>query len=477
MTLEDWGRKLWVGVLRLPRLAEDRKRQMPSERRASQPSCLLGSDAEHRDGVGGDLGGEGGGGFAEVFFGPDVADGGGEMAGIAEVFPGNRDFGVGGAAIEQHDGAAAVFHLFSPHFGVAVLADAAALHAKGILVDGDDFLVGEDVLDLRRHVLQIVSGHERSGEDAPKAEVRAVLGGDHAAVADFEHIGIIPVARAGVGFQANLQVQNLREAKATLLAFPTVGDVASGAPEVANVSGPEPRLVRAPLAEAENNGAARGLQSVAHGGVGGLGVFRAGVAPIVFEVVDAPGGVLEGVLKFMAAAARTFGAGHGAGVGVDAKFQALGMDVIGESLNAGGEIFGVGDDVAGIVAADLPAIVNDDVFVAGILHAAADEGVGGGFDEIFADVASETVPTVPAHGRGESQTILEGGRGWNARKKSEEERQRQTTYYFIRKTFHEILSAYSHLIFRAHGQNCPRSLGARARVRRGERTTIKKRSS
>jgi len=130
---------------------------------------------------------------------------------------------------------------------------------------------------------------------------------------------------------------------------------------------------------------------------------------------------LEGVLKFMTAAAGTLGAGHGAGIGIDAKLQALGMNVVGESLDAGGESLSVGDDVAGGVAADLPTIVNDHVFVAGILHAAADERVGGGLDEIFRDVAGEAVPTVPAHGRRESQAVFQGGRGWGTKKESEED--------------------------------------------------------
>ena len=130
---------------------------------------------------------------------------------------------------------------------------------------------------------------------------------------------------------------------------------------------------------------------------------------------------MEGVLKFMTAAAGTLGAGHGAGIGIAAKSQALGMNVVGESFDARGESLRVGDDIAGGVAADLPAIVNDDVFVAGVLHAAADESIGGGFDEIFGDVAGETVPTVPAHGRRESQAVFQGGRGWGTKKDSEED--------------------------------------------------------
>ena len=54
----------------------------------------------------GDLGAEPCGGLAEVLFGPEVADGGREMGGIPEILPRDGNFGVGGAAIQQHDSAA-----------------------------------------------------------------------------------------------------------------------------------------------------------------------------------------------------------------------------------------------------------------------------------------------------------------------------------------------------------------------------------
>src|SRR5437660_1046043 len=257
--------------------------------------------------------------------------------------------------------------------------------------------------------------------------------------------------------------------------LPGVGDIAGRAPEIANVRGPEPGLVGAPLAEAEDDGAAGGLQGVTHGGVGGLSVFRAGVAPIVFEIVDAPGGVLESVLKFMAAAAGTLGASHGAGVGIDAKFQAFGMDVIGEGLDAGGERLGVGDDIAGGVACDLPAIINDDVLVTGALHSAADKSIGGGLDEILGDVATETVPTIPAHGRSESETVIQGARGWNAKERSEEERQRETTYFF-RKTIHPTLSAYFHSCFKCNDRTASACQERRARLTSGRTISDEERS-
>src|SRR6266852_8383127 len=73
----------------------------------------------------------------------------------------------------------------------------------------------------------------------------------------------------------------------------------------------------------------------------------------------------------------------------------------------------------------------------------------GGLDEILADVASETVPTVPAHGRSEGQTVFQCVRVWNAKKNSGEDEKRQATW-FLHKRVYENPSAYSRYIsFRA----------------------------
>src|SRR6267154_3034478 len=99
------------------------------------------------------------------------------------------------------------------------------------------------------------------------------------------------------------------------------------------------------------------------------------------------------------------------------------MDVVGKSFDTGGESFRVGDDVSGSVAVELPAIVNDNVLVAGVLHAAANESVGGGLDEILVDVAGEAIPTVPAHRRSASQTVFQGASGRDGNQKREKQKQ------------------------------------------------------
>ena len=101
-----------------------------------------------------------------------------------------------------------------------------------------------------------------------------------------------------------------------------------------------------------------------------------GVAPVVLQVVDAPRGVALRVLRLVVRRARPPGAGLRARVGVDAELEALRVDVVGERLHARREPLRVGHDRAVGVAAHLPAVVDHDVLVAGVLHAARDQRVG-----------------------------------------------------------------------------------------------------
>ena len=73
------------------------------------------------------------------------------------------------------------------------------------------------------------------------------------------------------------------------------------------------------------------------------------------------------------------------------------MDVVGESLHVGK--FAVGVDDALRVALTLPGVVNVDVDVSGVAHAAGDHGIGGGAHIGIVDLAGEVVPAVPSHGR------------------------------------------------------------------------------
>ena len=58
------------------------------------------------------------------------------------------------------------------------------------------------------------------------------------------------------------------------------------------------------------------------------------------------------------------------------------------------------------IALHLPAIVDHDVLIAGVLHAGLDHGIGHLPDQVFAHMASEFVPAVPSHRRSCGQRLL-----------------------------------------------------------------------
>ena len=293
-----------------------------------------------------------------------------------------------------------------------------AFLAQGILVNGDGFLVGEDGGDFGGHLADIVAGDQRCGEDAPKAEMCARLGKGQALVANLEHVGVVPMAGAGIFADAIalavgglhlgiLEVEDDFPALLpTLLAIIAVHDVASRAPEMANILGPFPGFGAAPFADTENDGPLGRVKGVAHAGVSVLGVGVAGVAPIVFEVVHAPLRVLEGVLEFMAPAAGIAAAGFGAGAIINAELEAARVQVVTQRLHSAGKLDRVRLKVAlGIALHRGPSVVEHDVIVAGVPHAVFDHGLGGLFDHELVNLAGEGVPGVKAHGGREDEAF------------------------------------------------------------------------
>ena len=62
--------------------------------------------------------------------------------------------------------------------------------------------------------------------------MRFVFAGCHTAIANFQHIRIIPVAGSGITFKSNLLVENLQNAKSAPveLAIETIADIGGCAP-------------------------------------------------------------------------------------------------------------------------------------------------------------------------------------------------------------------------------------------------------
>src|SRR3989339_228912 len=97
-------------------------------------------------------------------------------------------------------------------------------------------------------------------------------------------------------------------------------NIAGGAPQMANRFGPFPGLVIAPFANAENYWSSGSIKSIAHGKVSSVGVQFFGIAPVVFQIVYSPTGVLLCILEFISTASGTASAGFPSGIGINSQF-------------------------------------------------------------------------------------------------------------------------------------------------------------
>ena len=227
-------------------------------------------------------------------------------------------------------------------------------------------------------------------------------------VANLEHIGVVPVSRAGVLAQALVHLHDLQYAERfpLRLAVLVVGlrdgkegraDVAGRPPGMSHVRRPFPRLGGAPLAHAEQDRTPGLAQGAAHQGIGSFGIEVVGVAPVVFEVVHAPGGISIGILVLVAEAACIAGAGVGPGIAVDAELETARVQVVGQRLDPGGELDGIFVDKSPLVPLSVPSVVEVEIDVAGVDEPQLDHFVRRGLDQVFVDVGGELVPGIPPH--------------------------------------------------------------------------------
>jgi hypothetical protein len=84
------------------------------------------------------------------------------------------------------------------------------------------------------------------------------------------------------------------------------------------------------------------------------------------------------------------------------------MNVISEGLNPGRKALWIRQYVSLRVSIDLPAVVDNEVDVTGIAHAARDHRIRHFLDELLAYVAGELVPTVPTHWRRFGKAVVVG---------------------------------------------------------------------
>ena len=73
------------------------------------------------------------------------------------------------------------------------------------------------------------------------------------------------------------------------------------------------------------------------------------------------------------------------------------MHIISQGFHARREAVRIAYDVALIIPAYLPAIINYNIFITRFFHSAFDHGIGHFADQGFTDVTPEFVPAVPPH--------------------------------------------------------------------------------
>ena len=227
-----------------------------------------------------------------------------------------------------------------PDLGVVDRRDPHRRLAEGVLIDIQNVVVGEKGFREGVQTGQVAADQQRRREQAPERNMQNLLVGlqvcgmgiAESNNADHQHIGVVPMARASEFLMAVLRRKDAAQAA------PVVVNIAGGAPAVtADARAPGPDIRHAVLAQAVEDIPVGGLEGLSHQAVRlhlPLQTFaRSDVAigaPVVFQVVDAPGGVGGGILTLMLPACSKIGAGFRARGGVDPDLQSFAMHIVGQ---------------------------------------------------------------------------------------------------------------------------------------------------
>ena len=149
----------------------------------------------------------------------------------------------------------------------------------------------------------------------------------------------------------------------------------------------------------KHNGPAGAAKRLSHFAIDGLHfvglVDVAGAAPVVFQIVHAPGSVLAGVVVLVAVAAFVPRASLRPGRRIDAEFQALAVHIFSKRLHVGEFLVRL-NAVEFTAALALPRVVDVDVLPPVIDQP---DGVGRSTHVGVRHLTAKMVPTVPPHGR------------------------------------------------------------------------------
>jgi len=278
--------------------------------------------------------------------------------------------------------------------------DLASLYTQRILVDSNNFIIHENVTGVLRHLCDVATDDKRCLGKSPEREMCAVFISGHAAVANLQHVGIVPATRTSIISPEIVLIDDASHA------VPVVTNVSGGTPAVADGLGPLGRIVNTPFTHGEEDGSACLVQSITHRRIALLRLRSSVVAVIIFEIVNTPLSVCLSINSFIAQRTWSALACVGSSIRIQTKLQTLGMCIVHKRLDAVGEA-GIDNNLAVLCTARLPAVIKIDVVVACLGKTGAHKGINGLADKLLVDVAGKLVPAVPTHLGSATQTIVQ----------------------------------------------------------------------
>ena len=307
------------------------------------------------------------------------------------------------------------------HIAIVDIVHYIGLLADGILVDGNEITVGQELQSVVLDACHIAADEQRRVHRTPHTEVRLILFCRHAA-SHLKHIHVVVVPTMAVCGQRQVLPNDASHR------FPGIGDVGGRTPRGSHVAHPRAWIV--PPAHVEPHLAPGILDGLADGRIAFLlaepeafavlsGIATAEVdldeveVQIFEEVVTVLLVVLiesRSVLLFLPAVVS--GAGVVSGIGVDARLQSEPVDIVHHGFQSAWETVLVDDELSrGLVTTTLEAIVDIDVGISRSLQALVGHSLGLALDERRVDLGSKCVPRAPSHGGAVVQSLCHGGSG------------------------------------------------------------------
>ena len=313
------------------------------------------------------------------------------------------------APIEERDGFFArscSTQILGPSLHRAVSLGNGGLNAGGVLVDGDQFLIGNNRKGFFGNAVEIHTQHQRGGHHTPHREVGFVLLIGHS-VSDLHHIQVIDVTGSVVLCQ-RFDAVDLIEYR-----IKGIGNVAAGTPGIGAIHYPfTGELPAADVVDLVLAGCILDFRDdLTDHRIAILKIQpqQTAAAPVYLDEIVFPfHQIAVQILAFIAQQTDVVviilfitlaTAGGCTCIGVDADLQAQCVDFVGQICHSRGEAVGIDVYQPVIASAVLPAVVYVDVGIAQIGKSQLYQLVSLRENRFFGDIGTVGVPGCPAHQR------------------------------------------------------------------------------